>query len=152
AVDVVGHVVGDVGDVGDVGHVGDVVLDDGVLLDEGARRHGGEAGDAVVVEVHLDAEPVGFAAVRPTLVDDDGVVVPAAVDHDALVAGGDVSGPVIVAEVVVAAGRADEEGVHDDGVTHRVGGGVGEADGDDGGGDVDGGVEDAAAADGEVPV
>src|SRR5262249_49293757 len=128
-------------------------LIDDVVLHDGTRGDGDPAGAAVVIDADLQGEPSRVAAADVgAFVDDDGVVGALAVEDATDIPPAPIFDRIIVAEVVVTLRGANPQGIDDDGVAHRVSRRVGEADRHDRGADDDGGVEDAAPADGQVPV
>src|SRR5262249_34830010 len=95
--------------------------------------------------------PVGHVAVTIAFIDDDRIVARAAVGVAAGEAETHVGRAVVVAEVVVAIAGTDEQRIDDDGIADDVGRRVDKADTDDRIND-DGGEEDAAVAEFDVPV
>src|SRR5262249_18441412 len=103
-------------------------------------------------DVDLQALPARLLAVLVALVDEDGVVVAAAVNGAALEAVFMILDTVIVAEGVMARAGPHEEGIDNDGVADGVSGRVDKPHLHGGGIHVDRRVQDAAAGDGQVPV
>jgi hypothetical protein len=163
-----GHVVAVTGDVGDVRDVGDGlvvdngdvvvddVLDDGLLLDEGAGRSGDVAVESSDVDVAETDFPTGNAAIAPTIVGEEGIAGGANADADVepgIETKPRVAGFEVVAEVVAGASRAYKERAVKAIVGHDVSGTIDEARlTDDGKVEGDGGEEDAAAAERIIPV
>ena len=114
-------------DFGDIRHIGyvrdirDVLLNDGVLLDEGAWRARGMTGVAGDHEIHLNIQPARIIPVFPPLINNDRIVAAPAIHDAAFEPKPAIGRPVVIAEIVMAVGGSHEQRVEHNGIADGVG-------------------------------